>query len=215
MDPLYGSLVLTAMTVGALHSLAPDHWVPFAAVARARGWSAGKTARVTFLCGFGHVTVSALLGLLALLLGREAMEAAGTRLESIAGILLVSFGVLYAIWGMRRGIADRLHGHHHGVHDHVHDPGTVSAWTLFLIFCADPCVAVIPLMLAASAHGAAKVVQLVALYELATIGAMVLLVLPARAGVSVMRAPWLDRWGDATAGTVIAATGVLVAILGW
>ena len=65
MSGLFPTLVAAAMTVGSLHSLAPDHWVPFAALARAQGWPVGRTARVTLLCGFGHVTVSVLLGLFA------------------------------------------------------------------------------------------------------------------------------------------------------
>lgn len=214
-DGLFGTLALTAVTVAALHTLAPDHWVPFAAVARARGWSAARTARITVLCGFGHVTVSALLGLAALVLGREVVEHLGSRLESVAGILLIVFGLVYAFWGMRRGVADRLHGHHHSHFDHVHDPSAASAWTLFLIFSADPCVAVIPILVAASPLGAGQVAALVVLYELATIAAMVALVLPARAGVAVVRAPWLDRWGDAAAGSVIAGVGIFVAVMGW
>jgi hypothetical protein len=77
-DPVFGALALAAATVGALHSLAPDHWVPFAAVARARGWPAGRTARVTLLSGLGHVTVSVLLGLVGLWLGLGLLTA--TRL---------------------------------------------------------------------------------------------------------------------------------------
>ena len=65
----FWALALAAASVGALHSLAPDHWVPFAALARARRWSAGKTARITLACGLGHVTVSAALGTLAVVLG--------------------------------------------------------------------------------------------------------------------------------------------------
>jgi nickel/cobalt exporter len=68
-EGLFATLAVAAVTVGSLHTLAPDHWVPFAALARARGWSAGRTARITFACGFGHVTVSALLGLLGLAFG--------------------------------------------------------------------------------------------------------------------------------------------------
>jgi hypothetical protein len=212
---LFGPLVLTAMVVGALHSLAPDHWVPFAAVARARGWGAARTARVTLLCGFGHVTVSALFGLLALFLGREVVEAMGARLESVAGLLLIGFGLAYGIWGIRKGIAAKLHGHTHSHYDHVHDPGRVSAVSLFLIFAADPCVAVIPIMMAASPLGAGRVTLLVVLYELTTLGAMVALVLPARAGIAVFKSTWIDRFGDAAAGGVIAATGVFVALVGW
>src|SRR3954449_6268073 len=48
-EGLFAALALAALTVGPLHTLAPDHWVPFAAVARARGWSAARTARVTLL----------------------------------------------------------------------------------------------------------------------------------------------------------------------
>ena len=47
MNGAFAALAVAAASVGALHSLAPDHWVPFAALARARGWSAWKTARIT------------------------------------------------------------------------------------------------------------------------------------------------------------------------
>src|SRR3954454_14124952 len=100
-EGLFAALALAALTVGPLHTLAPDHWAPFAAVARARGWSAGRTARVTLLCGFGHVTASALLGLLALFFGIEVLQSVGKRMEALAGILLIAFGLIYAAWGLR------------------------------------------------------------------------------------------------------------------
>src|SRR4051794_26723631 len=95
-------LALAAAIVGALHTLAPDHWVPFAALARARGWSAGRTARVTMACGLGHVTTSVILALVGLWLGLGVLKAFGERLESIAGVLLIVFGLGYAAWGLRR-----------------------------------------------------------------------------------------------------------------
>ncbi len=214
-EGLFGALAFTAVTVGALHSLAPDHWVPFAAVARARRWSAARTAQVTLLCGFGHVTVSVILGLLALVLGRGVLEAFGSRLEAIAGVLLIAFGLAYGIWGLRRAAGEKVHGHSHAHYDHVHDPSRATVLGLFVLFSLDPCVAVIPIMMAAAPMGAYRVTALVIGYELATLAAMVALVLPARAGVNVLRAPWLDRYGDAAAGAVIAGVGVLVAGLGW
>jgi hypothetical protein len=214
-DGLFGTLAVTAATVGSLHSIAPDQWVPFAAVARARGWSGARTAQVTLLCGFGHVTVSVLMGLLGLWLGLSVLEVFGRRLESLAGVLLVVFGLVYGTWGLRLALGRRVHGHGHAHYDHVHDPSRVTAWSLFLLFSADPCVAVIPLILAAAPLGAAKVVALVIVYEVATLGAMIALVLPARAGVNVIRAGWLDHYGDAAAGALIAAVGLLVTGLGW
>jgi nickel/cobalt exporter len=213
-SPLFGALALAAVTVGSLHTLAPDHWIPFAALARAQRWSAARTARVTIACGLGHVTVSALLGLGGLFFGLRVMEAFGRRMEALAGILLVGFGLAYAAWGLRRAAGRRLHGHPHLRYDHVHDASKTTAWSLFLLFSADPCVAVIPLLFAAAPLGAARTAGIVLLYELATITAMVALVLPARAGARVLRAGWLDRFGDAAAGGVIAAAGIVVAALG-
>jgi nickel/cobalt transporter (NicO) family protein len=212
---LLPALALTAASVGALHSIAPDHWVPFAAVARARGWSVRRTAWITLACGFGHVTVSVLLGLLALVFGVKVFEAFGRRLESVAGVLMIVFGLAYGFWGLRRVAGERLHGHVHGHYDHVHDASRKTAWSLFLLFSADPCVAVIPILVAASPMGAGAIAGVVLVYEAATLLAMLALVIPARAGVQVLRAGWLDRYGDAAAGGLIAAVGLLVAGLGW
>jgi hypothetical protein len=211
---LFWTLAGGAAGIGALHTLAPDHWVPFAALARAQRWSASKTARITFLCGFGHVTVSALLGLLGLLFGRAVFERAGARMEAVAGVLLVGFGLAYAAWGMRRAAGRRVHGHAHAHYDHVHDASKTTAWSLFLLFSADPCVAVIPLLFAAAPLGTARTVGIVLLYEAATIATMIVLVLPARAGFARLRFPWLDHWGDAVAGGLIVATGLVVMALG-
>ena len=208
-------LAAAAATVGSLHSLAPDHWAPFAAVARARDWSTGRTARVTVACGFGHVTVSVLLGLLGLLLGREVLTNFAGKLEAAAGVLLIAFGLAYAAWGVRHAAGKRFHGHAHAHYDHVHDPSRLTAWGLFLFFSADPCVAVIPLFIAASPLGWSGMLAVALVYEAATIGTMVLLVLPARAGARVLRLSWLDRYGDAAAGGLIAAVGLLVMGLGW
>jgi hypothetical protein len=214
MNGLFAALALGAFTVGSLHSLAPDHWVPFAALARSRGWSAGRTLRITLACGFGHVTVSALLGALGLLFGIEIIERFGQRMEAAAGVLLVGFGVAYAAWGLRRAAGRKLHGHSHVHYDHIHDPGRMTAWTLFLLFSADPCVAVIPLLFAAAPLGGASAAGIVLVYEVSTLATMVVLVLPARAGAGMLRAPWLDRYGDAVAGALIAGVGLAVAALG-
>jgi hypothetical protein len=215
-EAVFWALAGTAAVVGALHSVAPDHWVPFMAVGRARGWSAARTAQVTFLCGFAHVTSSVVLGLLALSLGREMLEAFGTRLESVAGILLVGFGLAYGLWGLRRALAGKLHGHAHPHFDHVHDPSRATVLGLVLLFSVDPCVRLIPIILAAAPLGPARLVGLIAVYEVATIATMVTIVLVARSGaVKALQAPWLDRYGDALAGGLIVVTGVAVAALGW
>jgi hypothetical protein len=213
MEGLFLALAGAALSIGSLHTAAPDHWVPFAALARARGWSAGRTARVTLLCGFGHVTVSALFGLLGLFFGVVMLKSVGERMSALAPLLLIGFGVVYALWGLKRAFAPRLHGHPHSHYDHVHDESRTSVWTLFLLFSADPCVAVVPLMFAAAPLGPGKTLAIVLLYEAATLGTMLLLVLPARAGARLLQAPSLERYGDVAAGGVIAGIGLAVTLL--
>jgi len=212
---LFVTLALAAASVGTLHALAPDHWVPIAAVSRARGWSQGRTARVALLCGFGHVTVSAVLGLLALASGVKALEALGARLASVAWVLMIGFGLAYALWGARHLIARRIHGHDHAHFDHVHDPSRMSTWTLLAIYSADPCVAVIAIMFAAAPLSIPATLAIVVLYELVTMGTMLGMVLLARAGAGVLRGRWLERYGDSAAGGMIVLTGIAVALLGW
>ena len=199
------TLIITAALIGSIHTLAPDHWVPFAALARARGWSAARTARTTFLCGFGHVTVSAALGIGALVVGLNAVHAMGSRLESYATVLLIAFGLAYMLWGFWRS----------SVHAHTRPGTNVTEWTLFLVYSADPCVAVIPMIMAASAGGWTAVILVTIAYEIATIATMIILATGMLAGVKRMTLHWADHYGDAVAGGVIVFVGVAMAILGW
>jgi nickel/cobalt exporter len=213
-DSLTAVLTFGAVTVGSLHTIAPDHWVPFAAISRAQGWSRVRTMRITALCGFGHVTVSVLLGILALVFGLEMLHIVGRRMEAVAGILLIAFGLVYGVLGLRRAAGEHFHGHHHRHYDHVHEPSKMTPWALFLLFSADPCVAVVPILFVAAPLGWLRTAFVVCAYELATIATMIVLVVPARAAMNKIHGNWVTKYGDAAAGAVIAAVGLLVAVLG-
>jgi nickel/cobalt exporter len=207
MDGWFFTLMLTAVTVGSLHALAPDHWVPFSVLGRARGWTAGRTIGLTLVCGLGHVTVSAAFGIAALIVGARAVTALGSTLQSNAALLLIGFGIAYTVWGLRRSFSNRL------THSHPHD-SKLTEWSLFLFFCADPCVALIPMIIAASTRGWAAIASVIVVYEIAMFATMVSLVTASHAGARAIRLPWLDRYGDAMAGALIVVLGVVVTALG-
>lgn len=214
-EQLFVPLAIAAVTMASIHALAPDHWMPLAALARAQGWPALRTARVTAACGAAHVTVSVVLGVVALAFGVRLFERFGAELESFAGIALIVFGVAYAVWGLKHAAA-HLHGHRHAHYDHVHGARRATPWTVFLLFAADPCLAIFPLMFAAAPLGWTSVAAIIVLYELATIVTMTALVLPARqAANTFVRGAWMHRYGDAVAGAFIAAVGIAVGLLGW
>ena len=75
------ALLTTAATTALLHTLIPDHWLPFVLIGRARGWSVSTVAFVSGLAGVIHVGLSVLLGIAAVWIGLTAMEAVGETLE--------------------------------------------------------------------------------------------------------------------------------------
>jgi uncharacterized membrane protein YfcA len=195
------TLVLAAATVGALHTLAPDHWMPFAALARARGWTPVRALRTTVVCGLGHVTVSALLGIAALSVGVRLAQLIGGKLASLAPALLMLFGTIYMLWGLRP-------------HRHRHEKQGVTEGALFVLFSSDPCVALIPLILASAGSGWPLIVAVIVAYEIGTIASMSLLVLTAHAGARAIRLHVFDHYGDAVAGGLIVTVGLAVQLLG-
>src|SRR3982750_2975349 len=107
-------LLMAAITIAFLHTLAgPDHYLPFNALSKSRGWSFGKTIGWTLVCGIGHVWSSVLLGLLGAALGWTLSSI--RWLESfrggIAGWALLGFGFIYGVWGLIRARQNRLHKH--------------------------------------------------------------------------------------------------------
>jgi nickel/cobalt exporter len=213
-ENLLPALAFAALALGALHTLAPDHWVPFAAVGRARRWSLRRTGTVTLVCGLGHVAVSAVLGLSALLVGTAVVETWGIRLTSLAALLWLAFGAGYGVWGLVRATHRRLPGlgGSEASGDARSSRGTVTS--LFVLFALDPCVPLIPLVGVAAALGVGAAVTVLCLYAAATVSTMTLLAVTARAGAGALRAPWLDRWGHAAAGALILLVGVVVGLVG-
>lgn len=117
-DPL-AVLIVTTVVTAALHTLIPDHWLPFVLVARSETWTHRRTIALTAASAALHVVVSLGLGLATHVLGRGAGEAVGLGeiLEHFASLLLIAFGLLYAGWFLLKG----GHQHSFGMHPH-HEP---------------------------------------------------------------------------------------------
>ncbi|MFQ5411290.1 MAG: hypothetical protein ACE5EC_03305 [Phycisphaerae bacterium] len=125
------TLALTAITLGFLHTLAgPDHYLPFVAMSRARHWTLAKTLAITLICGIGHVLSSVIIGLVGIGfgLGLDRLERIESTRGDWAAWLLVGFGLMYCVWGLRRAARNRPHTHLHAHadgtihrHEHVHE----------------------------------------------------------------------------------------------
>ena len=236
-------LCATAATIGFVHTiLGPDHYLPFIAMSRAGSWSLKKTVLITILCGVGHVVSSVVLGLVGIAAGLAVfkLETIESLRGDIAGWLLLAFGLVYFVWGVRRAIRNRPHTHRH-VHvngtmhshehahakEHVHAHETADAsdascgesrpaksmtpWILFTIFVFGPCESLIPILMYPAAKGQMSDVLLVtAVFGLATLLTMTAIVVGASLSLASFSFGRLERYGHALAGFVVLACGAAI-----
>lgn len=214
--------LLTAAGVGVIHTLmGPDHYLPFAALSRARSWSLRRTLSVTAICGGAHVLSALILGIFAASAGQAVarLEAVESVRGSLAAWLLTAFGFVYAVWGLRRAFTERA-APPEGNGTPVGERKSVG-WALFIIFALGPCEPFIPLVMASSVRGGAgSVVATALVFGLATVATMLTAVtvlafgdrLPALR--RVRGGTFFYRFGNALAGSLICCCGLGMTFLG-
>ena len=69
------ALISVAVSTALLHTLIPDHWLPFVLIGNARGWRAGTTVAVSGVSALIHVLLSIVLGVAALAIGKVTASA--------------------------------------------------------------------------------------------------------------------------------------------
>jgi len=229
-------LLVTAASLGFVHtSLGPDHYLPFIAMSKARHWSVYKTSLVTILCGIGHVLGSVIIGLIGIAFGiaiTKLQEIESTRGE-IAAWLLISFGLVYLIWGLRKAYRNKPHSHihfhqdgevhfhthtHEKEHAHVHSDekkANITPWILFTIFVFGPCEVLIPLfMYTASLKNTIGLVLVTSFFGLATILTMLIIVLVSLSGIKLISFNKIEKYTHALAGAIILFCGLAIKFLG-
>lgn len=231
-----GSLILasTAALVAATHTLIPDHWLPYVAMSRGKGWSTGKTMRVTAIGAAIHLVTTAIIGLLLGFVGVATINVISGKADFIGGILLLAFG-LYFTWkgwkaykfGGGHSHAGHSHPHphphdhedehEHNCEGHSHSHGEKvekSDFALGAILGARPCAEAIPIFLAASSIGLTSSVLAVAAWVIATLASMLGIVWLSLKGLEASKLKILDRFGELGAGLVIVLVGGVMMLIG-
>ena len=230
------ALIITAASIGFFHTiLGPDHYLPFIMMSWSRKWSAVKTTLITLLCGLGHIGSSVVLGLIGVALGLAVnrLEIVESVRGNLAAWLLIAFGLVYFVWGLRRAYRNQphVHGHthaarvahehlhnHHREHAHIHDDKTTPStapWALFVIFVFGPCEPLIPiLMYPAAKNSLLGLLVVTCVFGIVTIATMLGVVLLSRAGVNFIRLSRLQRFSHVIAGATICLCGLAIQFLG-
>ncbi len=233
MQSEIGILITAAVTVGCLHTAAgPDHYLPFIALSRSRGWSFAKTLVWTIICGCGHVWSSVLLGLGGAAVGWSLTKVKGLEnvRGGIAGWALLIFGIVYGIWGLYRAYKNNPHKHFDMyedgniyVYEHRHggvvrqeERHKVTPWVMFIIFVLGPCEPMIPLLFYPAAKSSwAGMVLLIIVYTLVTLATMILMVVLGYFGLAFIKTEKLERYAHALGGLTLFICGSGMVFLGW
>jgi hypothetical protein len=226
-------LILATITISVLHTITgPDHYLPFIALSKARGWTVGKTIWWTLLCGCGHVWSSVLLGLGGAAVGwsLSSIKWMETLRGGIAGWMLLGFGGAYCLWGLIKAGKGSRHKHFESyedgeiyVYEHGHGEAVapkerhrVTPWVLFLIFVLGPCEPMIPLLYFPAAKASwVGMVTLVLIYTFFTLAIMVAMVLAGYYGTSFLKTERLEKYMHAVSGATIFICGAGMVFMNW
>lgn len=231
---MLATLAATGFTVAFFHAAIPTHWLPFVLVARARGWTRGKTFAVSMAAGLGHVLLTSLLGLAIAWLGVQLDEHFGELFNQVAGGALLVIGGWF-FWRQARGGVLHHHagGHHaeseHCGHadDHTHmeeeiaDSPIVSRssgdWAaiggLFMMLTLSPCEGFLPVYLSGVHYGWRGFMVLSAILAAGTLIGMLLFTWLTLVGFSKLPLQKLERYEAALLGTIFAALGLMMLFL--
>ena len=226
-------LIIAAIAVSFLHTVAgPDHYLPFIALSRSRGWKFSKTVLWTVICGCAHIWSSVVLGLIAACMGwsLSKVKLLQTVRGGLAGWTLLGFGFIYCIWGMIRSMQSRRHKHFDvyddgSIYVYEHNHGEVIApkerhrvtpWVMFIVFLLGPCEPMIPLLyFPAAKNSLYGMLLLIIVYTVLTLATMVLMVTMGYYGFSLLKTNRLERYMHALGGFTIFVCGAGMVLMGW
>jgi hypothetical protein len=229
----FEALSITVISIASIHTITgPDHYLPFIALSKSRGWSISKTTFWTICCGTGHVFSSVLLGLIGASIGWSLSKL--TWIEFIrggaAGWALLLFGVIYFIWGLVRAYQNRAHKHFDMkddgalyVFEHNHNDLSptverhkVTPYVMFVIFFLGPSEPMIPLLFAPAINNSLiDILSLILIYTSATIVTMSFMVTLGYYGFHFLKMDRLERYTHAMGGLAILICGIGMVFMEW
>ena len=213
------ALWLTAFLTAVVHTITgPDHYLPFIAIAKSRGYSLKKTLLWTFVCGLGHIGSALVIALGFVYLSHLITDTRFTWIEDnrsdLAAYALIGLGGAYLLWALRHRWLHKHHqAHHHGFAIHGETPvqdKNITVWVVFIIFVLGPCEALLPVLTASSVLGIPAVISSTIIFSIATIATMMAAVTLGYFGLKALRFQKLEAYAHELAGATIMVCGIAI-----
>jgi len=233
METELSILLVTAISVSVLHTISgPDHYIPFIAIGKTKGWKLPRIVMWTAICGSAHVMASVLLALGGAAIGFSLSKIDGLNevRGGLASWAIFIFGVLYLLYGLYGVYKEKKHKHFDlyddgsvYVFEHDHKQMTyptnrrkVTPWILFLIFLLGPCEVLFPLLTyPAVEQSTSNMLILIGVFLSTTVSTMILVVSLMYFGFKLIKIDWLEKYVVPISGLSIAVCGIGMVFLGW
>lgn len=195
MSAVRGSVLISlAITLAALHMIAPDHWIPVSVVSARRRYGAGRMALASVGLGSAHGATTVALAAIALATG-ELYPALPHLADGISIALLVAVALYFLASSAYEA-----------------NPGRFEGASLAASVLPDP--ALLPLAFSSIAYGPGLVWALSAAYAAAGAASLALVASLAHRGLTGALSRLSPRAVDAAIAAMLLATAVYVYVAG-
>jgi len=200
------SVFIAAVLVGIIHMSAPDHWATLVVLGKSARWTFRTLIRATLVSAFGHVALSAFLGLVIVELA-SVFSKILPRFTQAIGLVMIVSGFYVAINSFRTKNTQSDGDGKFGL--------TKSAGYFAILGAAlSPDLSILPICLVAVPLGLITVVHTIVIFAVSSILTDLLLVIVFSVLFSQAVEKLPSKYNDALVGLVVAAVGVYVLILG-
>ncbi|MBI2470635.1 MAG: hypothetical protein HYV59_05260 [Planctomycetes bacterium] len=195
------SLIGATFIIALTHAVMPNHWMPFALIGKGQKWSLTKTICITAIAGLGHSIATCILGTIIALLGLHIAKYTETIAEPLAASILIILGIAFIIIG-------RLRPCKHN-HNHSNFSDKTIVISLFMMLSCSPCVAVLPIFLAASRYSWGMLALLSIILSATTVSSMLVLTALAYSGVRKINLCRIEHYEREIIGGILSVIGVI------
>lgn len=178
-------IIVGSITLSLIHALIPSHWLPMVAIAKAQGWDNARLLRTTALAGLAHTVSTTLIGLMVSFAGVHFAENEWFITGRIVPAILFAWGIWFLVQHYRH------HTHSHIRQEQLREKSYPQLLiSLVVMMFLSPCLEINAFFLSAGAQGPEAVMTIAIIYNVVTIGGMLLMTTLAFKGLSHFNAGW-------------------------
>ncbi len=208
------ALIVTAFVTAFLHTVIPDHWLPFVIIGKDQNWGLKKTVMLSAFSSAIHVVFSVGLGAMAFLAGKSAAQSLGEKMEPLLSIFLIVFGLGYIFWDWKWG--HHCH-HHHGKEGYEGDDhlrwapvkSQATGITIAIVLGISPCVILVPLLTVSVDQSFFTTFMVATGFSLSTIITMVVMTALGYKGIEKLHFTFMEKYGGLITGLILILMGTL------